>query len=267
MRIKKGFTLAEVLIVLMVIGVIAMMTLPSMMRGVTEAQTKTAYKKAFNTISGLYSTLRIEGQVPVVADDEDKALAQKINFVVGLAKNMSVKNYIQKSVNDGAVALREDFRFDIQYQVNGQNQTISGDDFVADTGIDMTNYEFPVATNSADEIENAIWFTTEDNLSYAILANTGARCRNVTTINNQQDTENAIINSCAVVAVDVNGLNKGPNILEIQDGADNQLDTAGADVDMSPLTGDQYYIYVGTNGVTGGNQNATVTGRITADLK
>ena len=45
MRIKKGFTLAEILIVLMVIGVIATMTIPSLMKGVAEAQYKAAYKK------------------------------------------------------------------------------------------------------------------------------------------------------------------------------------------------------------------------------
>ena len=49
MRIKKGFTLAEILIVLMVIGIIATMTIPGLMKGVQEAQYKTAYKKAYLT--------------------------------------------------------------------------------------------------------------------------------------------------------------------------------------------------------------------------
>ena len=44
MRIKKGFTLAEILIVLMVIGAIATITVPSIIKGVKEAQIKTAYK-------------------------------------------------------------------------------------------------------------------------------------------------------------------------------------------------------------------------------
>ena len=42
-----GFTLAEILIVLMVIGIIATMTIPGLMKGVQEAQYKTAYKKAY----------------------------------------------------------------------------------------------------------------------------------------------------------------------------------------------------------------------------
>ena len=47
MRIKKGFTLAEILIVLMVIGVIATMTIPSVMKGVVDAQIKTGYKRRY----------------------------------------------------------------------------------------------------------------------------------------------------------------------------------------------------------------------------
>ena len=55
MRLKKGFTLAEILIVLMVIGVIATLTVPTMMKGVTEAQLKTSYKKAYNTIAAKFA--------------------------------------------------------------------------------------------------------------------------------------------------------------------------------------------------------------------
>ena len=60
MRFKKGFTLAEILIVLMVIGVIATMTVPSMMKGVQEAQYKTGFKKAYNTITNLYAMLQVK---------------------------------------------------------------------------------------------------------------------------------------------------------------------------------------------------------------
>lgn len=48
---KNGFTLAEVLITLAIIGVIATMTLPSLMTNTQEQQAKTGLKKAINTLN------------------------------------------------------------------------------------------------------------------------------------------------------------------------------------------------------------------------
>lgn len=47
----SGFTLAEVLITLGIIGVVASMTIPILMNNIQEQQYKTAYKKAYSTIS------------------------------------------------------------------------------------------------------------------------------------------------------------------------------------------------------------------------
>ncbi len=44
---KKGFTLAEVLITLGIIGIIAAMTIPTLLQNTDEAQLKTAWKKAY----------------------------------------------------------------------------------------------------------------------------------------------------------------------------------------------------------------------------
>ena len=48
---KKGFTLAEVLITLAIIGVVASLTLPSLMSNTSEQQYKTALRKVVNTLS------------------------------------------------------------------------------------------------------------------------------------------------------------------------------------------------------------------------
>ena len=61
---------------------------------------------------------------------------------------------------------------------------------------------------------------------------------------------------------DVNGLNKGPNTLDAQGKS-----MASGVTQMQTLTGDQYKIYMGADGVSAGNQTGTVTGRIMADLK
>ena len=48
---KNGFTLAEVLITLSIIGVVATMTLPALMTNTQEQQAKTGLKKAINTLT------------------------------------------------------------------------------------------------------------------------------------------------------------------------------------------------------------------------
>ena len=48
---KKGFTLAEVLITLAIIGVVATMTLPALMTNTAEQQAKTALKKGVSTLT------------------------------------------------------------------------------------------------------------------------------------------------------------------------------------------------------------------------
>lgn len=48
---KAGFTLAEVLITLTIIGVIATLTLPALMSNVSEQQNITAFKKIINSLS------------------------------------------------------------------------------------------------------------------------------------------------------------------------------------------------------------------------
>lgn len=48
---KNGFTLAEVLITLTIIGVVATLTLPALMTNTAEQQAKTALKKGINTLT------------------------------------------------------------------------------------------------------------------------------------------------------------------------------------------------------------------------
>ena len=48
---KNGFTLAEVLITLAIIGVVATLTLPALMTNTQEQQARTALKKGINTLT------------------------------------------------------------------------------------------------------------------------------------------------------------------------------------------------------------------------
>ena len=53
---KNGFTLAEVLITLSIIGVIATLTLPTLMTNINESQNKTGFKKVINTLSKIWES-------------------------------------------------------------------------------------------------------------------------------------------------------------------------------------------------------------------
>ena len=60
MGIRKGFTLAEVLITLVIIGVIAALTIPALMNKTNEQETVVAVKKAYSVISQAYQRVIAE---------------------------------------------------------------------------------------------------------------------------------------------------------------------------------------------------------------
>lgn len=241
MRIKKGFTLAEVLIVLMVIGAIATMTIPSLMKGVTETQWKTAYKKAYNAIINLCAMERISGSLPSSAD----AIGVNKMFE-SLNANLSVKDYVSASDNTltaGTIVQTSNLKDGVTFTDSSGS--------VVSTGTSQAAF--------ADS--QSAWINTDDGLSYTVVA--GTTCGTKQAIDGATTLANALANSCVVVVVDVNGLQKGPNTLEPQ--VINGSLTSSATLET--LTGDRFYIYVGRDGATAGPKGITVSGRIAADLK
>lgn len=59
---KRGFTLAEVLITLGIIGVAAAMTLPALINKIHDKQYKVAYKKAYRNLSVAFLNMRAAGE-------------------------------------------------------------------------------------------------------------------------------------------------------------------------------------------------------------
>ena len=245
MRIKKGFTLAEVLIVLMVIGAIATMTIPSLMKGITETQWKTAYKKAYNAVVNLCAMERISGSLPSTND-----AAGVLKMFDSLQNNLSIKDYYgvaaDTDLDNGLIVAANDLKTGINYtDSNGIKISTGGtSDQVAYTS---TSTVTP-------------WINTDDGLSYAVIAGKG--CGKKTDIDQAATVEAALNSACVVVVVDVNGVNKGPNKIEPQTKVEFKDSAA-----MDTLVGDRYYIFVGKDGATAGSKKTTVTGRIVADLK
>lgn len=252
MRLKKGFTLAEILIVLMVIGAIATMTIPSLIRGVQDAQFKTAFKKAYNTVLNVTAMERVNGALPTTATTTDVA-----NFFGTLSSYLSVKEFAQPTAaasETGTIS----YTNGVSFTQNGISKT------VGDT-TDAYSY-------TASDISP--WVITDDNMAYAVLRGGGTTtseddgsevdntsCSTKAAINAASTASDAFNKSCVVVVVDVNGLSKAPNAMNEQ--AEDGLSASDA---LAELSGDRFYIYVGVDGATVGSKDVTVGGRIIADM-
>lgn len=249
MKFKRGFTLAEILIVLMVIGVIATMTVPTLMKGVNEAQYKTAFKKAFNAITNIAAVEKISGQLPVAASE-----ASLLNFFASLNANLSVKEFYEAPTDVASSA----------QEVMTSSETTYTSVTLGDTTYGSTSEDNRLTgptSLSADEFSP--WIITEDGLAYSITYPSGGACESKATIMEQDTNSDVISQSCLIVMVDVNGLSKGPNKIETQVIGDG-VDSAAK---MNQLEGDRYYIFVGNDGVSAGPKSITVSGRLMSDMK
>ena len=263
MRLKKGFTLAEILIVLMVIGVIATLTIPSMMRGVQEAQLKAGYKKAFNTIANFASMERVAGALPGVGTTD--AVAALYN---GLAKSLSVKTFVTEGISDGSAMVGNTQSLESACMTVGTIQI--GRQVTGGTG--FRPHTLSAHTGATAVAAGIAWAVTEDNLAYTIMQggiNTlgGDQCSSIQTLANLRSDADAVAQSCAIVIVDVNGLNKAPNLFERQGLVADNDNTLQEGVAFNTITGDQFKIYLGIDGASAGPRTMTVTGRMMADIK
>ena len=77
---KSAFTLAEVLITLGIIGVVAALTIPSLISNYQDKQFKTAYKKAYSDISQVVQEGIIENKFTRTTKWNAEALSQEMNL-------------------------------------------------------------------------------------------------------------------------------------------------------------------------------------------
>ena len=96
---KNGFTLAEVLITLAIIGVVATLTLPSLMTNTQEQQALTSFKKIMNTLNeagqmnaameGFDYSIGAVGTIDDSIQDETQSLASLFNERLQVSKEAS----------------------------------------------------------------------------------------------------------------------------------------------------------------------------------
>lgn len=102
--IKRGFTLAEVLITLVIIGIIAAMTIPSLINKTNEQETVVAVKKAYSIFAQAYQKLiAVDGEIYPQNLDSD---ASRRSETVGemFVKQLNVQKICGLSTNDNCFA-------------------------------------------------------------------------------------------------------------------------------------------------------------------
>ncbi len=116
MRKISGFTLAEVLITLGIIGVVAAMTMPTLMNSTQGAQYKAAYKKALSALSQAVTlNVALDEWSFADLDDEDytleKMLSARMNVVrteTGAFDDAKGNSYIAKNTASAGTGMSAD---------------------------------------------------------------------------------------------------------------------------------------------------------------
>lgn len=169
-----AFTLAEVLITLAIIGVVAAMTIPVLIQKTNETQTISKVKKVYSALCGVYQQL--------IAENGDMASAinaapDKWDFSTTFSPKMKI------------------------LKICGANESI-------DTGC-FPNAEYKYVNGAGTETNFATngqpTLLTTDGTAYAFsLSNIDCDTHN------SANTSSPLYNTCGSISVDIDGPNKGP---------------------------------------------------------
>ena len=254
---RCGFTLAEILVSLMIIGIIAMLTVPSVIRGINDAQFKTGYKKAYNTILNTALLEKLTIGMPSTSSSDDVGL-----FFAALGNTLSVKYFVpaNTSIPNSGTRINQNSGYSAVTIVGS-----SGKKYTAGSG------ESAPETTITTALGSAPWLIADDGIAYTVIAGGSgdSQCRTKKWINSASNSTEAYNISCALVIADVNGLAKGPNRFEAQtqkDGSNLGVNSIGSNQNLTQLIGDQYYIYIGLDGASSGTAATTVSGRLTSEF-
>lgn len=231
----KAFTLAEMLVVLVVIGFLAALSIPSLLKGIYQAQWRSGYKKAYNVVKNMYASEKFGGAVVSASNSE-----AMLTIFDALRSNIYVTNYVAPftldEIANGKGIDRSDLYNSVSYSVNG--------------------HKFEGDLDASNPLEATVWLISEDNFAYCVVK--GQNCLRISDINASTSHETALKNSCVAVVVDVNGLQNSPNSIQEQ--------TIGASEKTPFLTSERFYIYIASDGVAAGSKKYTLSGRLSADL-
>ena len=138
-RIKKAFTLAEALITLIIIGVIAALTIPAILINTEQHEYKSALKKALSTLNQIIElNIALDGYGPIEAGYMDKPTAEDSLFEM-FKNRMSVIS----TSDDFAWGNTSNFAFftadGMRYEFPQDPTVIAGGNFATNNGHCGTN--------------------------------------------------------------------------------------------------------------------------------
>jgi len=171
----KGFTLAEILITLTVIGVVAALTIPTLLQNTQQAELKTAYKKSFGDFS--------QATIQIMNDNGSN--------LIGLCNIMG-------NVNDSSNCLRNEYAKHLSYIKSCDSGTTYGNCWNKITDFHYMNGDITTWGDRGSLILS--------NGAFIEIEAEGTNCQTpISWANN-------INNVCGLIMLDVNGYKK-PNIV------------------------------------------------------
>ncbi len=271
MKFKKGFSLAEILIAVIFLGVVATLTIPNTMASMDRRHKVTTYKIAYNTVSQVVATLMSENK----ALCQSGATTECIHSILReLNKTVGPQGYIcEGSSNKRLYADNKIFGLnDIKYKATWTSNSISSirnesstDSYGSSTVLGPDSITGDKACTKTSG--SSPWILAKTNISYVVDAcpSCGQTCKSVLEINASSSEDEAYKNACGTVYIDYNGLDKGPNRYA-RDNNTNARYGKGAITDETfgdiLDSTDRFVIYIGSDGVTAGPPGDTVSGRL-----
>ena len=234
MKKFSGYTLAEVMVTLIVISFIAVLTLPSIIVSKAEKTYTKGYQKAYDTLNTITEKYLKEPTGYIVASQFSAA-----KFIQYFASNTNIKGLYAEAEPTPASTSFAALKFkDTNFTVGAKNPvTTSGD-------IELS-------------INPTFWIVTEDNIAYSVVLPGNAQCDEKLNINTLTNLSDTMQKSCFAVIVDVNGVFTKPNKLDT-------LDDVAPLESIPHIKNDRYFIFMANDGITAGNPNHIYAAKVFA---
>lgn len=207
---KKAFTLAEVLITLAIIGIVAAVTIPSVIANYQQQEFKTGLRKAVSVLNeAIQANITFEGETPY----------ENSNIYEYLTRHMSILS-AQKNIIRCKVGEKWDTSGGVHcgggdnhaQLVNNVFYTTDGMRYEVTTSSRGLHYKFPLYESGieATTIKKGSWYCGDfgGHIECRNESSTYGYCGSYGLINNHHNT----INTPCLIMVDVNG-DKKPNYL------------------------------------------------------
>lgn len=224
MKIKKGFTLAEALLTMTVIGVVAILTIPSVIHNYKEAQYKLGMKKAIKALNESIALNVAMGRKTPLRTNENNDLFKYLQQSMSVVKSTDSLTYRK---NSKAFYTKDGMRFEF-LMGNGNNNG---------SGMSIEDIELKTQSETMDD-------NSGETYEYINISSDGFNTRSFNcgskgvlgALNQEDDNVQAASNvDPCVILVDVNG-DKKPNPSSYSsDSNDYTIYTGGEAGELSDL--------------------------------